>query len=192
MKSANKQGFVSTARHTIITEIKNATTLGIWTKLKAAANFHTTTTRLNREIVLLNRGAVVFSIKQMSEELGMTRNTLRKHLGWLVLRKLIRLQTSREGSIAWLLNYDDVPIRQAVKTEMTRRGKQPCLKSSHPVRRVLREPQARNIDLANTARVPNDLVTREYLATRFSGTTDKMPDEARALLRKFKGEINAR
>jgi hypothetical protein len=197
LNTAYKQGFISASRHTIIQEITNATTLGIWTKLKAAANYGLTSARMNREILILHRGAVVFSIKQMAESLQMSRNTLRKHLGWLELRGIIRLRTGREGSIAWLLNYDDVPKKQPVKSEklLTHRSQQRCSNSAHPIRKNnTKYYNSTDVVYANKGtgsllRIPSVEETGRYLASLSQKASGPIPDGARALINQFKSEL---
>lgn len=56
-----------------------------------------------RDDILLPRGPIAFSITKMAKHLHVTRETLRKHLGWLALYKIIRLQTYKEGTVVELI-----------------------------------------------------------------------------------------
>ncbi len=81
------------------------------------ANYGTTSVRMNGKVELLHRGGVVCSIRGMAKEFAMSREMLKRHLIHLKNLKMLRFSTFKEGTIIWVLNYDDVPKKSTVPTQ---------------------------------------------------------------------------
>jgi len=80
--------------------------LAVWLLLISWANFKDGKTKLKRQKILLKRGQLVTSEREIAKQLGFSKTSVRRCLSYFEENEKIRPQAGPHGTIITILNYD--------------------------------------------------------------------------------------
>lgn len=100
-------GYIKIHRKAIFGDIgQNPFLFSIWVWLLAVANYKATKARFQGEQVTVERGQLLTSAKEISEQFGVSRSTVLRHLDYLRKTNRIEARSTHQGTLVTILNYE--------------------------------------------------------------------------------------
>lgn len=126
-----ENGWIKVHRRAVIEDIgDNVICLGLWVTFLALATWKESKIMWQGEQRVLPPGSVVYGISEFSERWGVSKNTVRRWIQYLVSTDRIRNESGTHGSIATICNWEKY---QSLENEAERKRNESGTPTEHEV-----------------------------------------------------------